>query len=362
MKPIKALGISNIKALGLSNTNGMDSSQKKSLSIEYKSCSKDGKFIYLHFDVTTQNLTKEKATVFVQEMNATNEFAISPKNILINKNATSRIKVSYPINMEFDRYFWQDNFSFQATISCDGLSSTTGEFGLKFPKANTISKNCFCGRDFTVDEMKTIIMKLREYTFYNDKTITYYHQDKLFYLEPLLNENEKNNFQILTWVLNQIFKKFKIDTCIRKINFMAQMYPETKYFTDLSENNPASNLGKYFGRGFIQLTHEGKEDYRTKNADSYLGYKKFSNLDVISDPDLLCKSLNIAADSAGWFWRYGKLLSDGSIKDLNILADKDDVNEISRLINGGENARKERIEANKQLKKIFKYENCANKK
>jgi len=226
---------------------------------------------------------------------------------------------------------------------------------------NSINTQCFCNRDFTVDEIKNIVIDLRKNTFYNNKTIEYYHQDKLFYLEPSLNENEKNNFQILAWVLNQMFKKFKISTCIRKINFLAQMYPETKYFTDLSENNPASNLGKYYGRGFIQLTHEGKEDTRTKNADSYLGYRKFSKLDVISEPDLLCKSLSIAADSGGWFWRYGKLLLDGSIKDLNSLADIDNANEISRLVNGGENARKERLEANKQLKKIFKYENCIHK-
>ncbi|MBS1571108.1 MAG: hypothetical protein JST62_01750, partial [Bacteroidetes bacterium] len=226
-------------------------------------------------------------------------------------------------------------------------------------KSNTI---CFCNRDFTVEEIENIVVALRKNTFYNNKTIEYYHQDKLFYKESSLNDNEKNNFQMFTWVLNQAFNKFKINTCIRKINFLAQMYLETAYFTDLSENNPSSNLGKFYGRGFIQLTHEGKEDVRTKNADSYLGYKKFSKLNVISDPDLLCKSLSIAADSGAWFWRYGKLLSDGSIKDLNTLADKDDVNEISRLVNGGANARKERLEANKELKKIFKYEKCIHKK
>jgi predicted chitinase len=135
------------------------------------------------------------------------------------------------------------------------------------------------------------------------------------------------------------------------------------FFTDLSENEPSSDLGIHYGRGFIQLTHKGAEDSRTKNADSYLGYKKYSKLDVVTTPDLICKSLESSADSGGWFWRYGKLLKDGSIKDLNTLADNDDANEISRLVNGGENARKERLEANKQFKKIFVYdEECINKK
>lgn len=360
MNTIKALGIPKIKALGLNNLQGLENLDKY-LSIKYLSCDKDDKFIYLHFEVVAKKLRKGNAKVFVQEMNAINEFAVPPSNIKI-VNEKNYLKARYPKDTEFDRYSWQDGFVFQATITCDGLSANTEEFKLKFSNQTKSNNICFCKRDFTVDEFKMIVKELRDSTFYNNKTITYFHQDKLFYLEPLLNENEKNNFQIVTWVVNQMFKKFKIDTCIRKINFLSQMYPETKYFTDLSENSPASNLDQYYGRGFIQLTHKGQEDFRTKNADSYLGYKKFSKLDVISEPDLLCKSLNIAADSGGWFWRYGKLLSDGSVKDLNTLADIDNVNEISRLVNGGENARKERLEANKQLKKIFKYENCINKK
>jgi predicted chitinase len=227
---------------------------------------------------------------------------------------------------------------------------------------------CYCNRDLTVEEMTNIVKEIRDNTFYYDSvtkkdySITHYHGNKLFYLESLLPKNEKNNYNKLTEVLNKAFSDFNINTCIRKINFLAQMYPETMFFTDLSENFPSTDLGIYYGRGFIQLTHKGDEDSRTKNAVSYLGYKKYSKLDVITTPDLICKSLDNSADSAGWFWRYGKRLNDGSIKDLNSLADKDDANEISRLVNGGENARKERLEANKQLKKIFEYEDCINKK
>ncbi len=73
------------------------------------------------------------------------------------------------------------------------------------------------------------------------------------------------------------------------------------------------------------------------------------------------KSLFHLFNSTGWFWRFGKRLNDGSIKDLNTLVDIDDADEISRLVNGGNNARKERLEANKQFKKIFIYEDCINK-
>ena len=226
---------------------------------------------------------------------------------------------------------------------------------------------CYCNRDLSVDEIKSIVSNIRDNTFYYDSvakkdySITHYHKDKLFYLESSLPNSEKNNYEKFTEVLNKSFGEFKINTCIRKINFLAQMYPETMFFTDLSENNPSSDLRIYYGRGFIQLTHKGDEDSRTKNATSYLGYKKYSNLDVIATPNLICESLENSANTAGWFWRFGKRSNDGSIKDLNTLADIDDANEISRLVNGGTNARKERLEANKQLKKIFIYDECINK-
>ncbi|MDR2205862.1 MAG: hypothetical protein LBE36_06885 [Flavobacteriaceae bacterium] len=360
MNKIKALGIPKIKALGLNNLRGVENPPQKSLSIRYVSCEQKGISLLLVFEIETKGLKKTMAHINVfkgdLEPNIFGESIISYAEI--NPNGKKRIEIKVPLGFNINNYFEKDTY-YRAIINVDELSATSERFKINPPE---LGKTCFCNRDFTVDEMQRIVKELRGNTFYGGKTIEYYHQDKLFYLEPLLNANEKNNIQILTWVLNQMFEKFKINTCIRKINFLAQMYPETQYFTDLSENNPSSSLGEYCGRGFIQLTHKGKEDARTKNADSYLGYKKFSKLDVISEPDLLCKSLNIAADSAGWFWRYGKLLSNGSIKDLNTLADIDDANEISRLVNGGENARKERLEANKQLKKIFRYESCVNKK
>jgi predicted chitinase len=232
----------------------------------------------------------------------------------------------------------------------------------KYVELKFKEQKCYCDRDFTVEEMKNIVKEIRDNTFYANKPISYHHKDKLFHQESSLPKKEKNNYEKLTEVLNKTFKEFNINTCIRKIHFLAQMYPETNFFTDLSENSPNPNLGIYYGRGFIQLTHKGDEDVRTKNAISYLGYKKYSKLDVITNPNLICESLEISSNSAGWFWRFGKRLNDGSIKDLNTLADSDDGNEISRLVNGGNNARKERLEAAKQLKKIFNYEKCTNKK
>jgi putative chitinase len=72
---------------------------------------------------------------------------------------------------------------------------------------------------------------------------------------------------------------------------------------------------RYRGRGLKQLT--GKENY--ERCGSGLG------VDLVSDPDLLLDP-KYAALSAGWFWnKHG----------LNDLADKSDIETMTKRINGG---------------------------
>lgn len=49
--------------------------------------------------------------------------------------------------------------------------------------------------------------------------------------------------------------------------------------------------------------------------DNYIKYKTYSGLDVVTTPNLISKSMATSARSAGWFWRFGKRLKDGSIKE-----------------------------------------------
>ena len=72
---------------------------------------------------------------------------------------------------------------------------------------------------------------------------------------------------------------------------------------------------KYHGRGLIQLT--GKENYA--NCGSGL------NVDLLGDPNLLVTP-EYAALSAGWFWNK---------KGLNSLADSEDIETMTKRINGG---------------------------
>jgi len=72
---------------------------------------------------------------------------------------------------------------------------------------------------------------------------------------------------------------------------------------------------KYRGRGIKQLT--GKDNY--ERCGSGLG------VDLVSNPDLLLDP-KYAALSAGWFWNK---------MNLNDLADKGDIETMTRRINGG---------------------------
>lgn len=160
--------------------------------------------------------------------------------------------------------------------------------------------------------------------------------------------------------LNKCFDKYSINTPERQSCFLAQVMHESGGFKFLVENlnysakalmatwgsrfpdldtaekyehNPekiankvySGRMGnieegdgwKYRGRGLIQLT--GRENYA--NFGSNVG------VDVLSNPDLLATP-EYATLSAGWYWNK---------RNLNDLADKMDVEGITKKINGGVN-------------------------
>jgi putative chitinase len=137
-------------------------------------------------------------------------------------------------------------------------------------------------------------------------------------------------------VLNDTLKKYQINTKLRVINFISQVLHESgglQYFTefapgsayegrkDLGNTNPGDGV-KFKGRGAIQVT--GRYNYIKLSKD--LGY------DFVNDPKKLAE-LPWAILSAGWFW---------DLKKLNKYADKDDLNTITKRINGGTNGIDER--------------------
>lgn len=160
--------------------------------------------------------------------------------------------------------------------------------------------------------------------------------------------------------LKETFEKYQIDTPKRQAAFIGQCMHESNGFKTLTENLNYSAKGlmatwpsrfpdlntamiyerqpekiankvyggrmgnadessgegwKYRGRGIKQLT--GKENYQ--RCSDALG------VDLVENPDLLLEP-KYAALSAGWFWnKHG----------LNDLADKSDIETMTKRINGG---------------------------
>jgi putative chitinase len=160
--------------------------------------------------------------------------------------------------------------------------------------------------------------------------------------------------------LKETFEKYNIDTTKRQAAFIGQCMHESGGFKLLQENlnysakalmatwpsrfpteeianeyarqpekiankvyggrmgNDVESSGegwKYRGRGIKQLT--GKENY--ERCGSGLG------VDLVDNPDLLLDP-KYAALSAGWFWNK---------HNLNDLADKGDIETMTKRINGG---------------------------
>ncbi|MEM7637678.1 MAG: glycoside hydrolase family 19 protein [Pseudomonadota bacterium] len=181
----------------------------------------------------------------------------------------------------------------------------------------------------------------------------------------------------LLHVLNQVVAHYKIGENPRRFShFMAQLAHESAHFTAMEENLNYSTQGlmkifrskfrdeaeaasyarqpekianrvyanrigngdeasgdgwRYRGRGFIQLT--GRANYRS--IGGRLG------LDLENDPDVVASNPVIALQVAANYW---------DSRNLNEVADTDDIFEVTRLINGGHNG----IEDRKHLLNVAK--------
>jgi len=110
------------------------------------------------------------------------------------------------------------------------------------------------------------------------------------------------------------------------------------YANRMGNGNSESGDGwKYRGRGLIQIT--GKNNYDKFSRDS--------GINISTNPDLMNTSANVICEVACWYWRKGN-------GDLNVYADKDDINEITKRINGGLNGLDDRKKKLTLCKTIFR--------
>jgi predicted chitinase len=138
--------------------------------------------------------------------------------------------------------------------------------------------------------------------------------------------------------INQAFVESEINTCLRKIHFLAQVMHESgglKYTKELGTNE--TSYGGFAGRGLIQLTWE----------ENYKKYGEFVGEDLTSSLENKTKLEQPphAARSAGWFWN--------SRAKLNRYADTNDFIMITRLINGGFNGYDDRLKYLQNGLKVF---------
>lgn len=196
-------------------------------------------------------------------------------------------------------------------------------------------------------------------------------------------DDKDRTYERFTEELNLMMKKYNINTCLRKIHFIAQSFVESDKFQTLKEYGKSLPYDPWRGRGIIQLTHAG-------NTTGTIGYKQYfeylGKFDFEKDYEVLNSDLHIAIDvGGGYFWTVGKLLSKGEYLksatklngewqyykktrlpnyttiDINIVADRDHIEQVTYLVNGGYNHLNERIEYTNRLKEILGYEECINK-
>ena len=147
-----------------------------------------------------------------------------------------------------------------------------------------------------------------------------------------------------------LLNSYYINTPLRISHFMAQIEHESggfKYLKELGNdayflkydgrkdlgNTEAGDGLRFKGRGYIQIT--GRSNYTVLSKDT--------RIDFLNNPKLLEQEAN-GMISALWFWNKRK---------LNDLADIDNIDKITKVINGGKNGIEDRKRLLKKYKTLF---------
>lgn len=296
----------------------------------------------------------------------------------------------------------------QMTVPQD--SQTPVKTGTSEPEKKEGKKNdgkCFCDRDLTVDEFKKIISQMRDSEGILSKEV--------FTADNCTLREFDRTYEKLTEVYNKVLKKYDINTCTRKIHFFAQTYWEADRFKTTLEYSSGEYLNpgrhkdailnghtvdgdgpRYKGRGLMQLTwrktYKEYFEYVVKNSPSLVNNKtveellnrkgiysetyfyyelnkttkksvKKSKVYMVDSASLIGSNIDLAVDSAGWFWREYKKSKGKNLNDFSDYGDKY-IDKISTLVNGGSNGKTNRKTYYENLRdNVFKIkEKCINYK
>ncbi len=197
-------------------------------------------------------------------------------------------------------------------------------------------------------------------------------------LERILGGGSDERVEAYLDAINECFDKYEINTPLRMAHFLSQVCHESNNFRAIKENLNYSAaalqavFGKYFdadsaqeyarqpekianrvyanrmdngdeasgdgwryrGRGLIQLT--GKHNY-TSFSEAY-------GVDVVASPEEVAEDPKLCVAAAGWYW---------TSRNINKAADADDVEKVTRLINGGLHGLEDRTEKLEKIKTIL---------
>lgn len=153
--------------------------------------------------------------------------------------------------------------------------------------------------------------------------------------------------------LPSLMEQFAINTPLRIEHFIAQAAHESDSFNAIEEyasgrvyegrldlgNTQPGDGPRYKGRGPFQLT--GRSNYR--NFTAWMRSFNPAAPDFEANPDLV-ETKPWAAWSAIWFW---------TVKNLNVLADRDDLRGVTKVVNGGYNGYEDRAAKLVRAKAFF---------
>ena len=175
------------------------------------------------------------------------------------------------------------------------------------------------------------------------------------HLKAIMPHATDENIRTYLPFLNDTMMRFNIDTTIRRCHFLAQLAVESgslRYVRELASGEAyegRQDLGnvqpgdgvKFKGRGLIQLT--GRENYQ--RFQDWLALNYTEEIDILKHPELL-ESPELAVMVAGWYW---------DVRNVNAMADRDDVVTVTRKVNGGRNGLAQRVDFLNKAKLILEW-------
>jgi putative chitinase len=172
-------------------------------------------------------------------------------------------------------------------------------------------------------------------------------------LALILGKKKNEIIEAKAKALNFVFENYSINTTLRISHYLAQVLHETGAFIYKEEiwgSTPAQlrydtrvDLGNTPEKDGDGKRYKGRGDIQVTGRANYKAISKALGVDFLSNPELLTKEPYCSL-CGGWFW---------SKNNLNRFADTDNLNAITKRVNGGNNGIEDRRNWLKKCKEVL---------